>query len=470
MTNLSKSEAKKLERAEILKSAPVKSAIWKLSIPTMLAMLIQVIYNMTDTFFIGKLNNPDMVAAIALCMPIVFGIQAFGNIFAIGGASLISRLLGEGQRDSANHAAALAFWMSSMISVIITILLYIFKEPVLILCGASDDTLQWCIKYLDIMLIGGGAMALQMTLSGLLRSEGATTNAMIGMVSGSVLNIILDPILILVLHMDVAGAALATTIGNFLGVAYYIFFYLRKKGIISISPKNLVFKSYYFVNIFKIGIPASLDQLLMSAGMGVANRVASGFSDILVAAFGVNFRLLSLGVMLSAGMGHGCQPLMGYSYGSGNTKRLFETIKYSMIYTLIIGTFFAIVFLTLSGNLIKAFIEDAEVVEIGSRLMRMMAIVMPLIGPQFIMRTLFQSIGRPIEALALSIGRQGLFFIPAVLLLSKFFGETGFMLAIPFSDFFTTALAAILLLFIWRKLDIKSKTPEPATTEDIKCE
>jgi putative MATE family efflux protein len=453
----SKNEAKKFERTRILESAPVKTAIWKLSIPTMLAMLLQVIYNMTDTFFIGKLNNPDMVAAIALCMPVVMGIQAFGNIFAVGGASLISRLLGEGRRENANHAAAISFWASSVICVIITVLLYVFKVPMLKICGASENTLYWCIRYADVMLLAGAFMGLQVTLAGLLRSEGATTESMIGMVSGSILNIILDPIFIFWLGMDVAGAALATTIGNTVGFLYYLYFYVKKKGIISISPKYFVFRSYYFTNIFKIGIPASLDNLLMSVGMAVANSVAAGFSDILVAAFGVNFRLLSVGVMIAAGIGHGCQPLMGYSYGCGNHKRLLQTIRYSLLYALALGIFFGITFYTFSGSLIRAFINDADVVRTGAKFMRMMAIALPFVGPQMILRTLFQAIGKPIEALVLSLGRQGVFFIPAILVLSKLGGETGFMSAIPITDIFTTVLAVILLLFIRKKLQAQQK-------------
>ena len=469
MSEQSKNEAKKLERTKFLESAPVKTAILKLSIPTMMAMLLQVIYNMTDTFFIGKLNNPDMVAAIALCMPIVMGIQAFGNIFAIGGASLISRLLGEGQREKTNHTAAISFWSSSVMSVFITVLLYIFKEPILIICGASENTLSWCIRYMDIMLIGGAAMGLQMTLAGLLRSEGATTESMIGMISGSVLNIILDPVFILLLGMNVSGAALATTLGNLVGFSYFIIFYIRKKGIISIAPKHFLFKSYYFINIFKIGVPASLDMILMSLGMSVANSIAASFSDILLAAFGVNFRLLSVGIMLAAGMGHGCQPLMGYSYGCGNNTRLLQTIRYALLYTLSLGIFFSITFFAFSHGLIRAFINDADVIRTGAKFMRIMAIALPFIGPQMILRTLFQALGKSIEALVLSLGRQGLFFIPAILILSKLYGENGFMLAVPITDIFTTVLAALLLLFMRKHLRSGQTQGNLSRSDEITC-
>jgi putative MATE family efflux protein len=301
------------------------------------------------------------------------------------------------------------------------------------------------------MLLAGAFMGLQVTLAGLLRSEGATTESMIGMVSGSILNIILDPIFIFWLGMDVAGAALATTIGNTVGFLYYLYFYVKKKGIISIAPKYFVFRSYYFTNIFKIGIPASLDNLLMSVGMAVANSVAAGFSDILVAAFGVNFRLLSVGVMIAAGIGHGCQPLMGYSYGCGNHKRLLQTIRYSLLYALALGIFFGITFYTFSGSLIRAFINDADVVRTGAKFMRMMAIALPFVGPQMILRTLFQAIGKPIRGVGVTVAladRGGFFHPRNPRCLSKLGGETGFMSAIPITDIYLrTVLAVILLLF-----------------------
>jgi putative MATE family efflux protein len=300
------------------------------------------------------------------------------------------------------------------------------------------------------MLIGGAFMGLQMTMGGLLRSEGATRESMVGMMSGSILNIILDPILILLLHMNIAGAALATTIGNTVGFLYYIRFYLRKKGIISIAPRYFNFNKHYYAEIFKIGIPASLGMVLMTVGLILSNVVAAGFSDTVVAANGGVKRLANIAIMLVMGMSQGCQPLMGYSYGSRNYRRLFDTVKYAIRSSTIMATAFAILFFVFARGWILAFIIDQDVVSIGVRIMRAMTLAMPFVGVQMILRTLFQSIGRPIESLVLSLGRQGLFFIPALLIFSKLWGLTGFIYSMPFADLLT-ALLAVALFFIMRK-------------------
>jgi putative MATE family efflux protein len=439
-------------RIQIMESMPIGKAIWKLSIPTMIAMLIQVVYNMTNIFFIGKLNNADMVASIAICMPIVMVIQAFGNIFAMGGASLISRLLGEGRKEDANHAAALSFWASAILCVAASFVIFLNLDAVLRLCGASENTLEFCKTYMSIMLIGGVFVGLQMTSGGLLRAEGATTSSMIGMISGSVLNMILDPIFILVLRMDVAGAALGSVIGNAAGFCYFMFFYLRKKSIISIAPRNIALKKYYFSNIFKIGIPASLDNILMSVGMAIANVIAAGFSDDVVASTAVCMRLTSIGIMLTVGMAQGCQPLMGYNYGSGNIKRLFETIRKALLNATTICFTIAILLFIFASAWIKFFITDINVVSIGTKLVRIMVVAMPFMGIQMVLRTLFQSIGHSIAALVLTLGRQGLFFIPALFIFSALWGLNGFMCAIPFSDILTTVLAVLLMLRLRKKL------------------
>jgi putative MATE family efflux protein len=442
----------KADRTAILESMPIKQAIWKLSIPTMAAMLIQVIYNMTDTFFIGKLNEPNMVAAITLCMPIVMGIQAFGNIFAIGGASLISRLLGAGERKGANHAAAISFWAALVICTITSIALFLYMEPVLSLCGASVDTMPYCKSYLSIMLIGGAFMGLQMTMGGLLRSEGATKESMVGMMSGSILNIILDPIFILLMNMGIAGAALATTIGNTVGFLYYIWFYLRKKGIISIAPRYFNFNRHYYADIFKIGIPASLGMVLMTVGLIISNVFAAGFSDTVVAANGVVFRLTNIATMLTMGMSQGCQPLMGYNFGCHKYDRLLSTIKYSIRYSTILCTVFAALFYIFARGWILVFITDENVVSTGVLIMRAMVVSMPFFGVQMILMIMFQSLGRSVESLIISLGRQGIFFIPALIIFSKVWGLTGFMYSMPFADILTTILSVILFFAMRKKL------------------
>ena len=443
---------KKLERTHILDSMPVYRAIWTLALPTMMAMLVQVIYNMTDTFFIGKLNEPNMVAAIAISMPIFMMIQAFGNIFAVGGASLISRLLGQGEREGASRAGAVAFWSAAAVCTAVSIIGLIFIKPVLMSAGASVNTIGFGKRYLTIMLIGSPFIGLKMALAGLLRSEGATKEAMIGMISGSLLNIVLDPIFIFLLKMDVAGAAIATVIGNIVGFSYCISFYTRKKGIVSISWKHFRFDHQVYAEIFKIGIPASISMVLTSTGFAINNVYAVGFGDEVVAANGLARRISNITVMLSMGMGQGCQPLMGYSYGAKNHKRLLETIKKSVFSGTIMCTVFGLLFFLFSDFWIRVFINDATVVELGAIIMKRFAFGMPVLAVQMLLMSMFQALGKGVQSLVVSLGRQGFFYIPFLGIFSTLWGFEGFVWTLPAADIATTLLSIALFLFLRQEL------------------
>lgn len=443
---------KQIDRTHILGSMPVYRAIWTLALPTMMAMLVQVIYNMTDTFFIGKLNEPNMVAAIAISMPVFMMIQAFGNIFAVGGASLISRLLGQGEKEGANRAGAVSFWSAALVCTVVSIIGLIFIKPVLLSCGASVNTIGYGKSYLRIMLMGSPVIGLKMALAGLLRSEGATREAMIGMISGSLLNIVLDPIFIFLLKMDVAGAAIATVIGNIVGFAYCISFYIGKKGMVSIAWRHYRFDRDTYAEIFKIGIPASLGMLLTSTGFAVGNVFAAGFGDEIVAANGIARRISNITVMLSMGMGQGCQPLMGYSYGAKKYKRLQETIKKSIFSGTIMCTAFALLFYLLSDFWIRVFINDPVVIELGAAIIRSFALGMPVLAGQMLLMSMFQALGKGVQSLVISLGRQGFFYIPFLSIFSMQWGFNGFIRALPAADVATTLLSLVLFLFLRQEL------------------
>lgn len=439
---------KQLDRTHILDSMPIYRAIWTLALPTMMAMLVQVIYNMTDTFFIGKLNEPNMVAAIAISIPVFMMIQAFGNIFAVGGASLISRLLGQGEREGASRAGAVSFWSAAIVCTIVSIIGLIYIKPILLSCGASANTIGYGKSYLRIMLMGSPFIGLKMALAGLLRSEGATREAMIGMISGSLLNIALDPIFIFLLKMDVAGAAVATVIGNIVGFSYCLSFYTRKKGLVSISWNHFRFDWNIYAEIFKIGIPASIAMLLTSTGFAVNNVYAVGFGDEVVAANGLARRISNITVMLSMGLGQGCQPLMGYSYGAQKYKRLQETIKKSIFSGTIMCTVFGLLFFLFSEFWIRVFINDPTVVELGAIIMKRFAFGMPILALQMLLMSMFQALGKGVQSLVISLGRQGFFYIPFLSIFSRLWGFDGFVWTLPAADIATTLLSLVLFLFL----------------------
>ncbi len=453
---------KQQDRTYILSSMPVFQAIWTLAIPTMMAMLVQVIYNMTDTFFIGKLNEPNMVAAISISMPIFMLIQGFGNIFAVGGASLISRLLGKGDGEGASRAGAVAFWSAAVVCTAVSIIGLIFSEPILMACGASENTIGYGKSYLSIMLIGSPFIGLKMALAGLLRSEGATREAMLGMVLGSVLNIILDPIFIFPLNLDVAGAAIATIIGNIAGFLYCLSFYTGKRGIVSISWKHYRFDREVYAEILKVGIPASLGMIFTSTGFAIGNAFAAKFGDDVVAATGLAKRISNLTVMLAMGMGQGCQPLMGFSYGAKNYKRLLETVKKSILSGTILSTALGILFYIFADFWIRVFIEAPVVVELGAQVIKSFALGMPVLGAQFLLLSMFQALGKGPQSLFIAVSRQGLFYVPYLALFSSRWGFNGLIRALPAADVSTTLLSLVLFLLLRKELHTRPLEREKA--------
>lgn len=448
----------KQNRLDVLDSMPVNRAIWTLALPTIAAMLVQVIYNMADTFFIGKLNNPDMVAAVSIAFPIFMILQAFGNVFAIGGASLISRLLGKGLTGDASRAGSISFWSALAVCTGVAVAGLVFVEPILAFCGASTDTMGFAKSYMVIILLGSPLIGMQMALSGLLRSEGATREAMVGMMAGSILNIILDPIFILWLGMGVAGAAVATVIGNMVGFGYYMAFYLCKRGVISLSPRLFRLEAAVYKEILKIGIPASIGMILMGIGFAWANVFAAGFGDDVVAANGVVMRVTGVAVMLTMGLAFGCQPLMGYSYGARKYDRLTATIKRAMVIGTVICTGFAVLYFVFADLWIMAFINDAGVIGLGAVILRAHALAIPMLGVEMILVVMFQSLGKAMESLVLSVGRQGLFFVPALYALSLTWGFHGFIFALPAADVATTLLAVALFLLMRKEFAVPARS------------
>jgi multidrug efflux pump len=453
------------DRIFLLEKTPVVKALMTLAIPTIVGMMIQVIYNLADTFFVGQLGDPDQVAAVSLSMPIFFLVQAVGNVFANGGASYISRALGRKDYDSAKKAASISFYSALAIGIIMSAIVFIFMKPLLYLVGASENTFGYAKDYLNVIIVFGTIMLLKVTLGGILRSEGATKQVMIGMLLGTVINIILDPLFIITFRMGVFGAAVATIIGNACGVAYYLLFFFRKKSMLSISPRIFEFSGRIYSEILAIGIPASVNMLLMSVATGISNSIAATYGDKVVAAMGIVMRTTSMAFMVVLGLSVGYQPLAGYSYGAKNYRRLMDAFKSTALIGTGISLFFTAMFLTFSKGIISIFIQDSEVVHSGAVIIRANVTALPLLGIMMTFMTTFQSMGKAVQSLIISLGRQGIFFIPIVLVLNNVFGFHGFVFAQPIADVMTFFVALMLFLHMRRKLGLKKAVAESLQLE-----
>jgi putative MATE family efflux protein len=436
----------------VLESMPVPRAIMNLAIPSVLSMLVNILYNLTDTFFIGKLNDPYQVAAVSISMPLFTLQMAMAGIFGIGGGSYLSRLLGRKDINSAKNTLATSVVTSAALSVVLGIIGIIFIPTFIKLVGASGQTMVHARNYMLYILIGSPVVLLKFTLVQLLRAEGAAKEAMIGLFIGTGMNILLDPLFIFVFGMGVTGAAVATVLGNGCGMLYYLSFYLRKKSLVPLSLSHVKLEWSCYREILLIGIPASLSQVMLSVGNTISFRLASAYSDHHVASLGVASRVFTIPIFIFIGISIGIQALIGYTYGAKNYKRMKETIRTSVLISLMISAILTLLFALFPKQLIMIFIKDTDIVNIGTMILEAYVFAIPIAAVGMIMMTSLQAMGKALPALIVSLSRQGIMYIPAILILNKLFAFDGLVFAMPLADLLTTMLSSSLLIWVLSKL------------------
>lgn len=436
------------EKNDIFENYPIPKAVLKLALPTMMGMLVSVIYNLADTFFVGQLNDPYQVAAVTITMPIFLFLMAFGSVFGIGGGAYISRLLGMKDYEKVKRTSSFAFYSGLFTGLICTIAALIFMPALLNISGASDNTYSFAKSYLSVIAIGAPAIILSFSMGQLIRAEGSAKEAMIGMTLGTVINIILDPILILWAGWGVQGAAVATVIANLISVLYYLSYIRKGTSILSVAPSFFSFDRKTMGEIFSIGIPASLNSILMSSSNIVLNNFAASYGDDVVAAFGVVGRVNMLPIFLLIGLAQGVQPLLGYNFAAGNIERMKKVMKFTGILSAITGSFFAILFFLTGRSLVRVFIDDDNVILLGDQFIRIIIMSLPVLGILMLITVTFQAIGAARPSLILSIARQGFVFLPVLLIGNYFFGMDGLVFAQPIADIG----AVILAIFLFQKI------------------
>jgi len=435
----------------ILERAPVPQAILHLAIPTILSMMVQILYNLTDTFFIGKLNDPYQVAAVTIALPVFMIQMAIAGIFGNGGASYLSRLLGNKSYYEARETTSTAIFCVSALSVVVGIAAYLMIDRILIGVGASANTYPHAHKYMQIILLGSPVVMLNFALSQLIRAEGAARKAMMGMLIGTGVNIVLDPLFIFVFRMGVSGAAVATLIGNACGVAYYAVYYTSSKCLVPPSLKTLHLRREIFHQIGKIGIPASLSHIMMSIGSSLSYNLASSYSDHHVAALGVAMRVFSIPIFIFIGLAVGIQPLLGYSYGARNYARLKETIRVSLIMAMSLALLFLLLFALFPRALIETFIVQPDVVSIGTTVLGAYVFAIPFAATGMIFMIVLQAMGKALPALIVALSRQGIVYIPAIFLLNRIWQFEGLIFALPSADAVTVLISACFVFVILGK-------------------
>ena len=440
---------------DVFEHYPVPRAVASFAIPSVLTSLVTVFYNMADTFFVGQTGDPNQVAAVSLATPVFLLLLACGNIFGIGGGSCLSRALGEGKYEKVKKISSFCFFSCIAVGLLMMILFFSAMPVILQIAGSSANTESFAREYLSCCAYGAVFVVVSVAFGNLVRAEGAAKISMCGMMLGTVVNIVLDPIMILWMGMGVKGAAWATVIGNISSTIFYLgYIIFSRKTFLSFNPKYFSLKEGIPFGVLVIGIPAFLNNLLMSTSNILTNNFLVKYGDVAVAAMGVAMKANMLVIFLQLGIAMGIQPLIGYCYGAKNYVRLKSVMKFSMICSVIIGFTLTITYLIFSKNIVGIFIQNEDVIIFGEKMLRALMLSSSLIGIMFVFTFSFQAMGKAISSLVLSVSRQGLIFFPVLVLSNLFFGLNGIIFAQPIADLGCLLTAIIMFIHLshqWKK-------------------
>ena len=410
----------------LFEEMPVPKAVATLAIPTVISQVVTMIYNLADTFFIGQMGDPTMVAAVSLVSPWFNLLTALGNLFGLGASSLISRMLGAQKRGDIRHVAAFSVWGGGAVTLVFSLGTYLARVPLLNFLGASSDTFGYAESYLFwVVVLGGVPTMISLALGHLLRSEGHARQASAGMMFGGILNVVLDPILIFGFHMDVAGAAIATAFSNAASVVFFVIQYLRlrDKTAVSLNPRYFTFR--FTGPVFSVGLASALATTLGNASNMVMVRLASGYGDIPVAAYGIVKRIDQFPLNVSMGLCQGFMPLVGYNYAAKNYQRMRRVSVFSWKAALIISACFVACFAVFAPQILHLFIPEEQTSTLGAQFLRIACLAVPLTSVNFLISYTLQAMGKGVQSAALTFSRQGLINIPLLMLMNVVFGLYG---------------------------------------------
>lgn len=438
-------------RTEMLGKRNVKEALIHLGIPAIIGMLINAVYNVVDRIYVGRLGT-EALAATNVVFPLFALIGAVGLTFGIGAGSYVSRLLGQGNKEKAQRTASTAIFSSMVCGLLYTIAGLFFIVPILKLFGASESAMTYAVDYAKYLTMGAIFTMMNMTMNNLLRSEGSPKMAMLAMLSGAIINIILDPIFIFVFKLGISGAAIATVIAQMCSTFLLLHYYFSGRSSLNIGTRFITFSKDIYSQIMKIGTPTLMRQVLASLSLVMVNHAARNYGDNALAAMGIVNIVFLIAFYVLFGFNQGFQPLAGYSFGAKNYSRLNEAIKVAITWASLYCIIITVIFTLMATPIAKAFSSDPQVIEIATLGLRVFSVVLPFMGFIIIITGLYQALGYAIGAAILSLSRQGLFLIPAVLILPRIYGLNGVIFSQFVADLLTLIVTITFAIYIKRKL------------------
>ena len=409
---------------ELMSSMKVSKAVAVMAVPSVISSLVTVLYNMADTFFVGQTGDPLQVAAVSLTNPIFILMMAFANMFGMGGSTVLSMAMGEKNEKRVRAASSFVTYASIFVGLVFAALLILFMDPILAVFGADAETYEFARGYTLHIAWGAPFIIWSAAASFIVRAEGASREAMVGSMIGTIANIVLDPIFISVLGQGPAGAVL------------------------SISWKDFTWKNGILTRICSTGLPTAIFSALMSVSTIVLNQMLVVYGNAPVAAIGIVFKANMFITFLQMGLANGVQPLLGYNYGSGDGKRFRAVESFTKRSCLVVGILATLLYFALREPIIRLFINDDEVVAYGVEMLTAYMLSGPVIGFLFVNMNSLQSVGHALEATVLSVLRQGVLLIPLLYLLQAMFGLTGVIFGQSVTDYAAVILSAVL----WRRV------------------
>lgn len=440
------------DRRELLLAGNLNSLLFKFSVPAMVAMVVNALYSVVGMIFVGRGVNATAMTALSIILPVQLIMMALGVMIGIGVSSIVSRALGKGSKEEAINALGNGIVFGLILDIVFMVLGYVFTDKLLIFFGASANVMPYARDYVRIILIGLVFITFSLSSADIIRAEGNPKYGMYSMIIGAGCNIALDPVLIFGLKLGVKGAAISTVIAQFISTVYIIIYFMSKKSIFRLNISMFRIKIKVMKEILYVGIPSFVRQAASGMIILVFNKVLAFYgSDLYIAIMGVGLRLLALVQMPLLGITQGFATIVGFNYGAKLYERVKKVLRLAIIWTVILAGFGFIVMMAFPATVIHLFTSDKEFIAKGIFPLRAVIIFLPLVGIQMIGGGMFQAIGKALPALIITISRQILFLIPAVIILPVFLGVDGVWLSVPVADFLS-----LLVTGIWIFKEVKT--------------
>ncbi len=478
-------------KTSVFEMDSIARAVATLAIPSVLSMLVTVLYNMVDTVFIGQTHDPYQMNAVSLATPVFTILMAFGNLFGVGGCAFVARSLGAKETDRVRKISSFSFWGAVVVGALATLVMTLGVDWILPMLGADaasniasitqesgsaaylqqvenyQNLEQYTRDYLFFIGVGAIPTILSSAMSNLVKGEGAAKISMTGMMIGAGVNIIMDPVMIFGFGMGVKGAAIATTIGNTVAMLFYFGYLKFSRTILSVHPRHFTVKGGVFTGVLSVGIPMFLTNVLMSLSNLLLNRLLNAIDVLATGGMGIAMKANMLVVFLQLGIGIGIQPLVGFYYGARNFERMGKVVRFSTCCTLVIGTVLTVVYFLLTEPIVSIFMtagSSGSVADVETQrayAVKMLRALMPsgpFLGVIFVNNNAFQGMGRGLASLILSVSRQGLIFLPVLLLANALVGLDGLIYAQPIADLCSVVVALVMMQVI-KKRDMRRLQP-----------